>query len=166
MSEDVPVSNKRPGRPRVYITPSVLKSALEAGATVADIAKTHNCHVKTVYRAIESSGLKDFLTTRYSISKETLERLYPEKTEREVAEELGCSTTTVHRALVKYGINRVRKAPQGERSSRSKHTEAMVRLVRESAAKNVPVSKIAELTGIPLQTLYKIIRRKTWRHLP
>ena len=168
MSEDTvvaPVSKKKK-KPRVYLTEPRLRSFLDAGVTVTEIARKSKCHIKTVYRAIEAHNLQRYLVSRFDISKETLERLYPEKTEREVAAELGCSTTTVHRALVRHGIVRVRKTAQGERSARSKHTEAMIRLVRDSAAKNMRVAEIAGLTGIPIQTLYKIIGRKTWRHLP
>lgn len=55
--------------------------------------------------------------------------------------------------------------PKGERHGMAKLTESVVRRIRQHAAEGKRQADIALIYGVTLDTVNRIVRRNTWRHL-
>ena len=61
---------------------------------------------------------------------------------------------------------RIECRPRGENNWRAKLTESDVRTIRELAASGMFQTHIAARFGVTQGTIWNIIRRRTWRHVP
>jgi len=90
----------------------------DEGLSVSDIADKFDVSYATVYRHMEKHDIERRTANQDKEgdwkNKEVLRRLYVENglSIPEVADELGCGKTTVHRWLKKHGIKRRRSGPE------------------------------------------------------
>ena len=73
-----------------------------------NIAKIMNVSVGTIINNLEKNGIAirghEGANKKFIITKEFLEKELKTKTVKEIANELGCSYTTVHNNKIKYGL--------------------------------------------------------------
>jgi IS30 family transposase len=56
--------------------------------------------------------------------------------------------------------------PRGERTGTSKLTAGDVEWIRQKAQDGMDRKEMAELCGVHVTTINRVIRRENWRHLP
>lgn len=57
------------------------------------------------------------------------------------------------------------RMPRGETNKNSRLKAADVRSIREQVKIGVPVALTSQMYGVSIQTIYHILKRKTWRHI-
>ena len=102
-----------------YQDPSVIRKLYWGdGSSISDIADEFDVSYTTIYRYMEKHGIERRTANQDREGnwkdEEVMRRLYVDKglSIPEVAEELGCGKTTVHRWLKEHGINRRRSGPE------------------------------------------------------